>query len=207
MSSHHGQTQNGEKITADKDHPIDNVLNGLADQLSPYFYELKYTPNGITTLSSIFAIASTYHLYNRDIGQFSIYLLISYFFDVMDGFYARKYKMTSKFGDMYDHIKDFVQMILCAYIVYAKYNITNYPVVVLIILVFTVLSMMHYNCVENLRKDERSDATKIFEVLSPDKKHCKKYIKYYRWVGIPTYMIVFMISVWYIDYNQSIGKL
>ena len=37
-----------------------------------------------------------------------IYYFISYFFDVLDGIYAREYNMVSEFGDYYDHIKDIV---------------------------------------------------------------------------------------------------
>lgn len=34
----------------------------------------------------------------------TILYYIGYFFDCMDGNYARTYKMTSDFGDKYDHI-------------------------------------------------------------------------------------------------------
>ena len=41
--------------------------------------------------------------------------------DILDGYYARTYNMTSKFGDYYDHIKDlFINILLL--LVFVKTN-------------------------------------------------------------------------------------
>ena len=33
-------------------------------------------------------------------------MFVGYFFDCMDGHFARKYNMVTEFGDMYDYITD-----------------------------------------------------------------------------------------------------
>ena len=37
-------------------------------------------------------------------------MILSCFFDNLDGHHARKYKLVSKFGDMLDHIGDIVKI-------------------------------------------------------------------------------------------------
>ena len=100
------------KIQKCHENPLDNILIGISDSLCPLFKKLGFTPNGITTLSLIFGLAAVYALYKGKVWGFAILYFISYFFDNMDGHYARKYGMTSKFGDYYDHIKDIVVVLV-----------------------------------------------------------------------------------------------
>ena len=91
------------KIPEELENPIDNILIELAEKLNPYFYKLGFNPNGVTTLSLIFGILSCYFYYLKYYLFSSISMFISYFFDVMDGNFARRYNMQTQFGDYYDH--------------------------------------------------------------------------------------------------------
>ena len=94
------------KIPPKYDNPIDNIFYDFVDPTLPIFHNMNFTPNGITTLGLLFGLAACCSLYNKQFVPFAIMYLISYYLDFMDGAYARKYKMTSEFGDWYDHIKD-----------------------------------------------------------------------------------------------------
>ena len=94
------------KIPRELENPIDNILIDLCEPISELFNRISLTPNHITTISMIFGFLSVFFLYKRIVIVAVILYFISYLFDCVDGYYARKYNMCSKFGDLYDHIKD-----------------------------------------------------------------------------------------------------
>jgi phosphatidylglycerophosphate synthase len=56
----------------------------------------------------VFGLLAVIFLYKNKPMLSVICYFISYFFDCCDGYYARKYNMCTKFGDFYDHVKDWV---------------------------------------------------------------------------------------------------
>ena len=112
------------KLNGNDENPIDNVLIDISDYLCPFFKSLNFTPNGITTLSLIFGLLSVYFLYKGKLYLFALTYFVSYYFDVLDGHYARKYNMTSDIGCLYDHIKD-VSVILLIMVVLCYNNWNN----------------------------------------------------------------------------------
>ena len=76
--------------------------------LAPLFKKANFTPNIITGINIFFCILCIYHLYFNNYNLAVIYLLLAYLFDCLDGFYARKYKMETEFGDLLDHYTDYI---------------------------------------------------------------------------------------------------
>ena len=71
-------------------------------------------------------------------------MTLSYFFDCMDGNFARTYKMQTKFGDYYDHIKDVIIMLIFALILFIYKDIPlNYKIALLVAVIMTFGVMMH----------------------------------------------------------------
>lgn len=211
INENDGDTENndlvnryGRKISSINDNPIDNVMIETSEILSPHFKSLNYTPNGITTISLIFAAASLYHLYNYDVIYFAIYFTISYFFDCMDGYYARKYDMVTESGDKYDHFKDLIVIVALFYMLYSRYNILEFPVIILILSVFIVLAMMTVGCQEHVtNKKHKSNTLSIFNVITPTKENCKKYNSYLKYFGTGTLVLVTIIIVFYLNSNLN----
>ena len=108
----------GKKIPEHLDDPFDNILYKICDTLSHPFYITNHTPNMITTYSLVTGILACYYLYKENISMFISLYLISYFFDCFDGYFARRYKMTSKFGDIYDHTKDTIVNLLLLFVIF-----------------------------------------------------------------------------------------
>ena len=86
--------------------PIEQVVYDVGDRISGAFYKTHHTPNTITTYSVIFKVLSVVALWYGQYFTFCTTYFVSYMFDCFDGLMARKYKMYSTFGDMYDHITD-----------------------------------------------------------------------------------------------------
>ncbi len=190
-----------KKLPDYMDNPIDNILVNICDNMCDFFHKTGHTPNMLTTYSLIFGLISCYFLDKRKLLLFSIFYFISYFFDCADGYYARKYSMTSKFGDMYDHIKDISVFLLLLFISFknARHNITI-PVIILIS-IFIFLSTFHLSCQEKNCNEEFKDKDNNF--FRPMSKLCydKKHIYWSRYFGTGSLNIFLIGILCYINRN------
>lgn len=188
-----------KKLPNYMDNPIDTYLVDLFDNHYDFFKKTGHTPNILTTYSLIFGLLSCYFLNIKRIVLFSIFYAISYFFDCADGHFARKYNMTSKFGDIYDHTKDVLVGIIVLYITFknSSHNIT--PVTIILLIVFIFLAVFHLSCQENNCDDKFKD--KDNESLKLTRSLCKKKenIKWSRFFGTGTFNLFFILLISYIN--------
>lgn len=196
-------TAEGRKVSSDIENPIDNILIEISDMLSPTFKSLGFTPNGLTTISLIFGAASLYHLYNHELTEFTVYAALAYLFDVMDGFYARKYNMVTVQGDKYDHYKDVIMVLIGILIVFKQYDVTNYPVLIVIAIVLLILGLINTGCQEKIKSDssiqEQEEVLRILDPIVPDEENCSYYMKYLRYFGTGTLVFLGICTMWYLD--------
>jgi len=196
------------KIDENSENPIDHLFLLISEQLCPIFYSLNFNANGITTLSLIFGLISLYYLYNGKVAMFMIGYIISYFFDCMDGHYARKYGCVSKFGDYYDHIKDILVVFGVIVTVFLRYNLSIKTMIItsIIISILTILMFSHLGCQEILYSNEgESPSLEGMKKLCPDDKG--KSIKYTRYFGCGTYTVLIVIIVYIICKDTFKNKL
>ena len=138
------ERKKGRKSDPEYDDPVDFQLINLVEQLGPFFYRMGLSPNVFTTLSLIFAIASCYFLVSRAFLIAGVCWFINYFFDCVDGNFARRYNMTSEFGDWYDHISDWLTYLLMCYcvLITCKDILVGVTIVILLTL-STALACLH----------------------------------------------------------------
>jgi phosphatidylglycerophosphate synthase len=199
------------KIPRNCENPIDNINIDFAEKLCPLFKTLHFTPNGITTLSLFFGLISIYSLYKGNLIAFGVIYYISYFFDVMDGHYARKYKQTSDFGDYYDHIKDFIVVtgviaVLVYRLVYVhkRCNVGVTLTCVAICAIMFILMTMHLGCQEQIydklkNKDSESASLNFTRQMCGN----PKYIRWLRYFGCASAIIIFILVVVIIDLSSK----
>jgi phosphatidylglycerophosphate synthase len=190
-----------KKIPDEIDNPLDNILISIADSLCPFFYKTGHTPNMLTTYSLIFGLLSCYYLNKKQIVLFGLFYFISYFFDCIDGHYARKYNMTTKFGDMYDHVKDMTIVALIIYISFknSTHNINMSKIVTLIVsflLMATHLSCQELNCNSEFNGVDNDFLPKS-KFLCPHKHN----IKWTRFFGCGTFTVLFIFVIAHINRN------
>lgn len=169
----------GRKIEAKYESYLTQILISLCDYVSPFFYKLNFTPNHITLLSIIITYLGIYNLYIKRYFLFLVLWLIGFFFDCLDGYFARKYKMETKFGDELDHLGDITKFILLLFVIsiLKKIKIKTKILVILLILFSYIISLWDTGCQEKYY-NKKSILT-IFEKLCLD----KKYINYSKHVG------------------------
>lgn len=180
--------------------PTDIILYKVIEPLSLFFKNLNFTPNMLTTISTLFGLLAFYYLYKRKEGYFVGSLILYYLFDCLDGYYARKYGMCSKFGDYYDHIKDLIVAVLVVGLVFWRlYRNKNYKAIALLglgcVTVFIQMSCQENFTGENvIHKDHpcHGHTLQLFKFCPP-----KEYRHILRFFGVGFFIIFFSILVWY----------
>jgi phosphatidylglycerophosphate synthase len=189
------------KIDSKYENPLDDLNIAVAEHLSPCFHKMGFTANGITTLSMIFGILSIFLLWKGYIWGFAITFYISYWFDCMDGYYARRYNNVSKFGDLYDHIKDVVVMVGVLVVFYLRNRGCGWktwlPIGIGLGILFLTLSS-YLGCQEKIYPKEDESGT-----LNYAKKLCpgdpKKTIQVMKWLGTGTTVIIIIILIVWVE--------
>ena len=138
------------KMNRKDDNPIDTILYDIADLLSPFFKKLNFTPNMFTTLSFLTGLLSAYYYYLKKYNFTAIFYILSYWFDTIDGHFARKYNMQTRFGDYYDHVTDVLVNVMFLFLFYKNQDMPfiykKYFFIFAIII--TRWTSYHFNCVE-----------------------------------------------------------
>ena len=178
----------GRKLKIEHEDPINNILSVFVDCIAPVFYKLNITPNQVTLLSFVLSLSSVYYLLKNNLRMAALLWGMSYFFDCLDGYMARRYKLFSKYGDYYDHFSDTIGYLGLIYVLWRqkKYNTIK-------ILLFMLIPLkIHLSCRENIYdKKEESETLNIIDTcLDP-----LNTIKYSRWFGdgFHNLLIVFLI--------------
>jgi hypothetical protein len=192
------------KLPKTLDNPIDNWILEICDKMDPLFVQCDMTPNKLTTISAYFGLLSVYCLYNRIKYLPGIFYFISYMFDGADGQYARRHNMVSKFGDYYDHFKDWTIMFMIFYILYKRGKMY------LGIFIFSLsLSGSHIGCQEHYYRQnnpdkEHSDTIGWCRYLCPfenteiDDKRLERAMEYTRYFGLGTSNLLVSIILFFV---------
>ena len=192
------------KIPFKYDNPFDNYIIELADLFVPYAYQIGANPNMITTLSNIACIITILLLLNSKYYLASFFLLISYFFDCADGHMARKYNMTSVFGDYYDHISDVIKIFAIFITLYYIDSNKFLKIIPIIILLFVLMSV-HMGCQELLYDTDESITLEITKYLCPvsninNKDLIKDTLNSTKYFGCGTFNIAIVIFIIYYSF-------
>jgi hypothetical protein len=108
---------------------------------------------------------------------------------------ARKYKMTSKFGDLYDHITDVTVGLSLAYVAYTKFKHKLILPLILMIGIMTLFMQTHVGCYQKFYLETNKKEQESIDILS---ELCidKNNIKWTRYFGPGTYTL-FVIGLMY----------
>lgn len=111
---------------------------------------LGFTPNGLTTLGLLSSIGSLYCFQKNKLKLASLLVVARMYFDYADGLFARKYEMSSQFGDYYDHFVDLTFLLGFVYTMWIKgYKRHAY----IVLMIVGVLFCFNMACIENECKD------------------------------------------------------
>ena len=185
----------GNKLPPEYDDPVDLFFKKIIDVINPYFKNWGFTPNMITTISFLFGLLACYLYYKQNYILSSLSFMTSYFFDVMDGYFARIYDMKSKFGGYYDIITDYVVIFLLVYLFIVNKHINkNVKYIILsIIIVLYIIQIIHVSLQEKYANTNYKSETMMFLKIIPIHNYeLMKYTRYFG-TGITTFLASLLI--------------
>lgn len=171
--------------------PFEKILYQISNLLLPIFYKLNLTPNMLTTIGNIFGIISIYYLYQKNIIYFIIFSLLRLFFDCSDGEMARKYKMYSKFGDLYDHISDISYLIIT--VITSLIVINNKFNYLISISLLTLGFLLNWSCESEYFKNTNKKS--LFHLNYLCKNKSEDYLKILKYIGAGFYWLYLYIII------------
>lgn len=150
--------------------PIDNIILAGVEFVTPFFRATGHTANMITAYAFFCGLAAAYFVYRGFLFSFIISTSLAYFFDCVDGFYARKYNQVSQFGDIIDHVSDILTNVLMIYCFYLRFKpyITVLAIVFIIIPLYVVplLLMVGYlGCQQTYIQHNQQDVGETLDVF------------------------------------------
>lgn len=176
--------------------PIDNIVYKIVEPLSTICHYFNMTPNQITTISLIFGIIAIYFSLKRKIWVFTLFYALSYIFDCVDGYYARKYGMCTDFGDFYDHTKDVLILGIVVFIIF-KHCLKKrkyLPVIIVSLSIFLSIVQMGCQQLHASCKDKNSNSINILKSLCPS----GDFLKISRWFGVGTMNLIIILMMFYL---------
>ena len=185
------------KINKNLDNFVDNIFIHISEILCPIFKYFNFTPNMITGINIIFSILCLYYLYIENFKLGALFLILTYLFDALDGFYARKYKMETYFGDLLDHYTDYIFYLGLYYLLLFKIPFKNNKNCILILVLLCITGIIHLGCIEHYNKTSSNLNTQLSQL----KKICpnKEYIHYTKYLGPGTSILfISIILLFYI---------
>ncbi len=188
------------KVPPELENPIDMFYLNMCDKVSPTFYNYGFTPNMITTISLLSTIIVILLLLTANYILAAIFVLIAYFFDSLDGYYARKYNMTSKFGAAYDSFTDNCGLIAILITMY-YINPTKFYHVVPVIIIAWLLALMQIGC-QDLYFGKNEDHISFFcknlcIAKKDDKNDLYNKLQYVRFFSFGTFTLIVALCILY----------
>ena len=135
-----------QPIIKDSTGYLDRIISNFIMPTLPLWHSIGVTPNILTTFGLISSILSLIFFYTYKTVYSVIFFIFRWYFDYADGMLARKYKQTSKFGDWYDHVTDWLFFIGYVIVLYSRS--TNTLLHMFVLSIAMVLFSIQFGCME-----------------------------------------------------------
>jgi|688.fasta_scaffold516828_2 phosphatidylglycerophosphate synthase len=189
----------GNKLPEYYDDPIDLFYKRYIDIINPHFKDAGMTPNMITTISLAFGLLTCYLYYKSYYISAGLAYIVSYFFDTMDGYFARIYDMGSVFGSYYDSISDNAVALLLLILFYKNPNVSGQAkiAIFLILIIYGFGTAYHMSCQEKYVKQTNekhvSEGLAFLDKIKCSDSENMRYSRFFG-TGVTTLVMAFIIS-------------
>jgi len=200
------------KLPDELENPMETIIYRHIDAFLPFYKKIGLTPNGLTTISLLLGLAAVVLIWQDHYVIGALLWFVSYYYDCADGKMARRYKMTSQFGDLYDHVSDLIKHTFLAAVFgcklwrAGKYKRVSLSIMMSLAGVSVLLLLVmasHVGCQEKLSQaNDRSPTLQVLErfIIMDD---CKEQISYTRYFSPVTVTLYIIMVVMYIGYKND----
>ena len=176
--------------------PIDNLLIDWAHKVAPFFYQTGHTANLITLEGTLISFYALKLLALGRLPEFAFWYVLGYFFDCLDGHFARRYNMTSKFGEWFEHIRDIVVAVGYFYVLLNNYEVNAAVIALFLVAGFGLLCHMG-----NQQRYNRSNGA-FLDPLQHLTPHVSG-IETTRWFGCGTFNLIMILVPFWVEIASS----
>lgn len=184
-----------DKIAPDLENPLDAWLLARTARWLPALRATGHTPNMITTYSFACGLAAVWCLRRESVLGFAGFFALAYVFDCLDGQFARRYGMTSRFGDFYDHTTDLIVYALIAFTAYGRFkNALTQPLFLVGFAVAAAGLCVNIGCQQRLHRpgtERQWETLDALQVLCP----CNEWVRWSRYTGYATSNLLSVVLV------------
>jgi len=166
--------------------PVDWHIIRFCSDVAPFFHSTGHTANLITFEGALSAAYSLYLLKEYRVAEFAAFYALSYVLDCLDGHFARRYKMVSKFGEYFDHVKDLTATMAFFYVLWKYYYLTA-PAVALFTIAGSGL-LTHMGLQQKYLKSKGTFLDVLQQTFAENLPVSD--MKYTRWLGCGTFMLI-----------------
>ncbi len=131
-----------------------------------------------------------------------LFNVLAYYCDCLDGFMARKYKQTTKFGDYLDHTTDILQVFGIIYVLVMRYKLIKFPKLIGVSVIMVILLFIVQGCQEQLM-DQINNSVVLSSFKTMCKKSMKNNINILRFFGAGTTQLYVLIISYYLWSNMK----
>ena len=190
----------GRKTPKKYDNFFDYILIEITQKLNSQYKKYNLTPNHLTFLSLIITLISEYFFYKNKYFISFILFLLGYFFDCADGNYARATNMVTVFGDYFDHISDFLKILILIFLFKLKLGLEKkFYILVCLIIILTLFMSIHIGCQQKNIDTDNSQTLNHFKFLCPD----KSLIKYTKFFGVGTFQLSISLIILFFNVIEN----
>jgi phosphatidylglycerophosphate synthase len=192
----------GRKIEREVENPIDDaIIHNICEPVSNILRSKseKITPNMITSVGMIIGLMCIYFIYQGYYKTGFVLYWLCYIFDCLDGYYARKYDMITRFGDFFDHFRDIFVNLFVIILIFVRLKSKTMKELYLVSLIIIIIGMVTHFAAQELNTVS-PDYNECLKVLRPLCKH-KDYIHYTRYMGNGTFILVVSLYIVILSLN------
>ena len=186
------------KLPPELDNPLDTLYYRVCEYTSEFFHKHGFTPNMITTIGNVFRIMTLYLMYKRRFRLAAVVWLFAYYFDCLDGYVARKYKMASKWGSMYDHVSDEIFSVLIIVAIW-RINPKLFVWFLAIIILYYIPFLYFYSLQQSYYQDDTHTGLDMVIVYSmfpkTTKTNAHRILPYMRYFGSATGILIIAVFI------------
>ena len=193
---------NAKKVPDSMESPLDNHIYNSTDNIVIELDKIGWmSPNVVTTIGLIFGVISILFFVKGDWKKSILFLLLYYYFDCMDGYYARKFGKVTRFGDYYDHFRDWFVAGVMITLLFIKLKSKQDKIVFASITATLLLfCSMYVGCQEVIGEEHGLLIENSSPTLGCTRGMCPnptKTIKVVRFFGPSTFVIFLCVYIWY----------
>jgi hypothetical protein len=197
---------NGAKLPTNLDNPYDSLMKYISEKSLPILKSLNFTPNILTLAGGVFVILSITCILKYKFAYAALFYAIAYWFDRVDGQYARHYNLTSQIGGDLDQFIDVARNILtCISIYIIKIPTSKKLIFAALYIIFTLINIYASNCIQNYyySHTKTDDIYHMKYQMEFCKEKPEEQLKYIRYFGSGTKILVIILFLLYLNLTSK----